>query len=140
MFLHRDSDSLRFHQRTWLEYVDGFADKSGSRLWVGLENAHRLTVDESTRLYVTMTGPDGYTGTIEYPGFRLYGKGYKYAVTHQPYRRGKQTGWRINNTGQNVKRPTIVQGRVHSTKVAVCACYITVISLPNNCIQTMHLI
>ena len=123
MFLHRDSASVKFHSRTWREYVDGFSDKSGRCLWMGLENAHRLTLNTMC-LHVVMTGPAGYTGSIQYPGFRVYGGDpYEYSFSHQPHQRAKQTGWRIN-TGQEVIQPSISNQVLYNvvSTLQTCAC------------------
>ena len=87
--------------------MDGFSDAPGRRLWMGLENAHRLTLNSTMRLHVVMTGPNGTTGSIQYPGFRVYDDQYNYAFSNTPHQRAKETGWRIN-TGEEVIQPTIV--------------------------------
>ncbi|XP_062569182.1 fibroleukin-like [Saccostrea cucullata] len=65
--------------RSWQGYKVGFGDVSTS-YWIGNDVIHELTKDNSSLLYVSITGKDGTTHYIQYDTFSIAGEDDDYRL------------------------------------------------------------
>lgn len=83
MLQKRFDGSVRFSNRTWVEYQNGFGKVSGE-YWLGLDRIHRLAKNPVT-LRFDLGAPDGRTRFAVYQGFTVAGAGQKYLMTSGTY-------------------------------------------------------
>ena len=57
--------------RPWNDYINGFGDLDGN-LWLGLENVHQLTTEQSMRLELNIEEYNDDTMTMNYLQFVVY--------------------------------------------------------------------
>jgi len=82
----RFDGSVRFSNRTWVEYQNGFGTVSGE-YWLGLDRIHRLAKNPVT-LRFDLGAPDGRTRFAVYQGFTVAGADQKYQMTSGTYTDG----------------------------------------------------
>ena len=75
----RVDDSVSFI-RPWNEYVNGFGDLDGN-LWLGLENMHQLTTEQSMRLEMNIEEYNDDTMTMTYQQFIVGDAASNYQLT-----------------------------------------------------------
>lgn len=83
MLQKRFDGSVRFSNRTWVEYQNGFGKVSGE-YWLGLDRIHRLAKNPVT-LRFDLGAPDGRTRFAVYQGFTVAGADQKYLMTSGTY-------------------------------------------------------
>ncbi|KAI0210395.1 hypothetical protein LSAT2_004867 [Lamellibrachia satsuma] len=92
VFLRREGSSLDFHARKWIDYVNGFNDSSGRFMWLGLENAHRVTKDAAMVLTVKLTSTTNKVGVVRYNDFVVHSKVLQYSVSYGHVMFSRKTG------------------------------------------------
>lgn len=83
MIQKRFDGSVRFSNRTWVEYQNGFGNVSGEH-WLGLDIIHRLANNPVT-LRFDLGAPDGTNRFAVYQGFTVAAADQKYQVTSGTY-------------------------------------------------------
>jgi len=61
-------------------------------MWIGLENAHRLTTSPTVLLRIAMTSRDGTSGVAKYWQFGVSSRFARYALTYGTFRTNRETG------------------------------------------------
>lgn len=79
----RFDGSVRFSDRTWVEYQNGFGHVTGE-YWLGLDRIHRLAKNPVT-LRFDLGAPDGRRRFAVYQGFTVAGAAQKYQMTSGKY-------------------------------------------------------
>jgi len=71
-----------FFHKSWSEYKDGFSANGES--WLGLESLHKLTIQQSYKLKITLTDFDGREYVALYDQFKVGPEkyGYRLSVTN----------------------------------------------------------
>ena len=92
VLLRRVTDTISFDKRNWSEYVKGFNDVAYLNMWIGLENAHRLTTNPNVLLRIAMTSRDGTTGVAKYWRFGVTSRFTRYSLTYGTLQTNQATG------------------------------------------------
>jgi len=79
----RFDGSVRFSNRTWVEYQNGFGNLTGE-FWLGLDKIHLLT-KTPVRIRFDLGAPDGTNRFAAYQGFTIAGADQKYKLTSGKY-------------------------------------------------------
>lgn len=87
MLQKRFDGSVRFSNRTWVEYQNGFGHVAGE-YWLGLDRIHRLANNPVT-LRFDLGAPDGRKRFAVYQGFTVAAADQKYKMISGTYT-GKQ--------------------------------------------------
>ena len=83
MLQKRFDGSVRFSDRTWAEYQNGFGHVSGE-YWLGLDRIHQLAKNPVT-LRFDLGTPDGRNRFAVYQGFTVAGADQKFQMTSGTY-------------------------------------------------------
>lgn len=79
----RFDGSVRFSDRKWIEYQNGFGNLAGE-FWLGLDKIHLLT-KTPVRIRFDLGAPDGAKRFAVYQGFTIAGADQKYKLTTGKY-------------------------------------------------------